>query len=627
MRVLSLFSGIGAFEVALNEENVEWSLDHFCEIDKYAVQSYNMIHGTTDEDNLKDVTNIDYSTIGDVDLVTYGFPCQDISLAGQQKGFVDEDGNITRSGLFFNAADIIRHTNPKFAIFENVKNLTSKKFKAEFDTVLSTLDELGYNTYWQVLNAKNYGVPQNRERVFGVSIRKDIDHGFKFPDGFPLELRLKDMLEDKVDDKYYLSEKVTERLKITDPTMTKNIVGTTKPDFRTIGQRDAVYQTNGVMGSLVATDYKQPKQILEEPKIQQLGNIVSTGNWDNPQRGRIYSSEGISPALNTCGGGGLEPKIVEEPKVINPLKDKTNNGWHFEQQVYDANGITRTVKAGGGSGNIPKVIEDELSSKRLGGIFDDEKGKHQAGSVWDTDHLSPTLDTMQGGYRQPCVIVPEKTKRGYKEAYEGDGVYINRPHQKRGCVQTDMTPTLKCSCGNDLGVVVKEPTVCEQRTDEGIRFFKDNICGTIRTTNSGGDKRIIENTMIGSTQNQKKTYIEKALDETLAKCDGVPEGLDLYNRRPINDGIAKTLGADCGHNGTAGNMMVSQQLRIRKLTPRECWRLMGFRDKYFDRVKGVSNTQLYKQAGNSIVVDVLRAIVRSFKEQYPEYFYEESDEL
>lgn len=270
MRVLSLFSGIGAFEVALDELGIEWELDHYCEIDKYASQSYNCIHGTTDEDNLKDVTNIDYSKIGEVDLVTYGFPCQDISLAGNQKGFFDEDGNLTRSGLFFNAADVIRHTNPKFAIFENVKNLTGKKFKVEFETVLSTLDELGYNTYWKVLNAKDYGIPQNRERVFGISIRKDIDKGYTFPQGFKLTLRLKDMLEEQVEEKYYLSNQVQERFKLTDSTLTKSIIGTTAPSFRTIGQRDLVYQENGIMGSLVATDYKQPKQILESFRIRKL---------------------------------------------------------------------------------------------------------------------------------------------------------------------------------------------------------------------------------------------------------------------------------------------------------------------------------------------------------------------
>lgn len=207
LRCLSLFSGIGAFEVALDEEDIEWELDHYCEIDKYACQSYNCIHGTTDEDNLKDVTNIDYSKIGDIDLVTYGFPCQDISLAGNQKGFFDEEGNLTRSGLFFNVADVIRHTNPKFAIFENVKNLTSKRFQNEFQIVLKTLDELGYNTYWKVLDSSDYGSPQSRERVFGISIRKDIDKGYTFPKPLGVKKCVRDLMDfrdvDDLTDNFY----------------------------------------------------------------------------------------------------------------------------------------------------------------------------------------------------------------------------------------------------------------------------------------------------------------------------------------------------------------------------------------------------------------------------------------
>lgn len=207
MKVLSLFSGIGAFEVALDELGIEWELDHYCEIDKYASQSYNFIHGTTDEDNLRDVTNIDYSKIGEVDLVTYGFPCQDISSAGNQKGFFDEEGNLTRSGLFFHAADVIRHTKPKFAIFENVKNLASKKFHNELQIVLETLDGLGYNTYWKVLNSSDYGSSQSRERLFGISIRKDIDKGYTFPRPLNKKQTIKDAMdfrdEDDLTDNFY----------------------------------------------------------------------------------------------------------------------------------------------------------------------------------------------------------------------------------------------------------------------------------------------------------------------------------------------------------------------------------------------------------------------------------------
>ena len=409
IKLLSLFSGIGAFEKALERQGIEYQLVNYCEIDKYASKSYSLIHNVSEQMNLGDITKIDTLDMDDnVDFITYGFPCQDISLAGKQKGF-EQNGEFTRSGLFFEALRIIEGTKPKVAICENVKNLTSKIFSKEFSIVLQSLEEAGYNNYWQVLNAKDYGIPQNRERVFIVSIRQDIDNGsFEFPKPFELELRLKDMLEDQVDEKYYLSEDIQKRFKFTDDTFTKSIVGTTKPDFRTIGQRDLVYQENGVIGALVATDYKQPKQILE--------------------------------------------------------------------------------------------------TKRLGGVFDTEKSKHQAGSVWDKDGLSPTLDTMQGGYRQPCIEIKNNTKKGYLEAHDGDGVYTN-VSTKRGTVQKEMIQTL--TTFQDKGVV-------------------------------------------------------------------------------MND------------------------LRIRKLTPKEYWRLMGFDDEDFEKASQVnSNTQLYKQAGNSICVPVLIAILNN----------------
>lgn len=138
--------------------------------------------------------------------------CQDISCSGNQKGFTDENGNRTRSGLFFEALRIIEDCHPKFAIAENVKALTSKKFAKEFDIVLTSLEKAGYNNYYQILNAKDYGIPQNRERVFVVSIRKDIDKGFIFPEAVPLQIRLKDILDKEVDESYYLSDSISQDL-------------------------------------------------------------------------------------------------------------------------------------------------------------------------------------------------------------------------------------------------------------------------------------------------------------------------------------------------------------------------------------------------------------------------------
>ena len=208
LNVLSLFSGIGAFEKALDNLGIPYKLLAYCEIDKYASKAYSIIHNVPEEKNLKDVTTIDFLSIEDrVDLITYGFPCQDISVAGKQKGFTDENGERTRSGLFFEALRIIDDYRPKFAIAENVKALTSKRFTEEFKTVLESLEEVGYVNYWAVLNAKDFGIPQKRERVIIISIRKDIDKGFTFPAAIPLTLKLKDILEDEVEEKYYLGDK------------------------------------------------------------------------------------------------------------------------------------------------------------------------------------------------------------------------------------------------------------------------------------------------------------------------------------------------------------------------------------------------------------------------------------
>ena len=210
MKLLSLFSGIGAFEKALENIGIDYELVNYCEIDKYASKSYSLIHNVPESVNLKDVSKVDTSKLpNDIDLITYGFPCQDISIAGKKKGFKDDEGNITRSGLFFEALRIIKSTKPRVAIAENVKALTGNKLKNEFRTVLDSLADAGYNQYWQVLNSKDYGIPQGRERVFIVSIRKDIDKTtFKFPDPIVLTKTIDDFLEENVDKKYYLSEKM-----------------------------------------------------------------------------------------------------------------------------------------------------------------------------------------------------------------------------------------------------------------------------------------------------------------------------------------------------------------------------------------------------------------------------------
>ena len=261
LKVLSLFSGIGAFEKALEREKIPHEVVAYCEIDKYASKSYSTIHNIPESLNLGDISKVDTSDIPECDLVTYGFPCQDISVAGLQKGI---KAGETRSGLLYEALRIIEAKKPKYAIAENVKNLVGKRFKGDFEQLLALLDDMGYNSHWQVLNAKDYGIPQNRERVFVISIRKDIDtKTFSFPEKQKLTLCLRDMLEETIDSKYFLTGKYDSIVKVND---------------------NYSLLQGGVFGGFESTR-------------------------------RVYDTTYVAPTIHTCGGGNTEPKIFDRGYV------------------------------------------------------------------------------------------------------------------------------------------------------------------------------------------------------------------------------------------------------------------------------------------------------------------------
>ena len=203
LRVLSLFSGIGAFEKALTNIGVDFEMVGFSEIDKYATKSYCAIHNVDESLNLGDITKIDLSNLPNADLITHGSPCTSFSLAG--KGAGGDKGSNTPSSLMWYSVEIINKVKPKYVIWENVKNVLSKKHRHNFDLYIDTLDKMGYKSYFEVLNAKNYGVPQNRERIFVISILGE-HKPFIFPDEIPLELKLKDILEENVEERYYLKD-------------------------------------------------------------------------------------------------------------------------------------------------------------------------------------------------------------------------------------------------------------------------------------------------------------------------------------------------------------------------------------------------------------------------------------
>lgn len=261
--------------MALNRLGVPYESVGIAEIDKFALQSYAAIHG--DLPNYGDISQVKVEELPDMDLFTYSFPCQDISLAGSTRGL--SEGSGTRSSLLWECRRVIEGKKPKYLLMENVKNLVGKKFKPDFDGWLIWLESQGYTNYWKVLNAKNYGVPQNRERVFVVSILGE-HKPFEFPAEVELLPRLKDLLEPKVGESYFLKQELQDKFKL---------------------YPEAAYYPNELM---------------------QLGT-VEYDKWFESMR-RVYSMEGICPTLTTMQGGDRQPKIGVYVYPANTVK-----GWDY----------------------------------------------------------------------------------------------------------------------------------------------------------------------------------------------------------------------------------------------------------------------------------------------------------
>lgn len=211
MKLLSLFSGIGAFEKALRNISIDYELVNYCEIDKYASYAYQVIHDTDQSYNLGDITKVNVTNLKDFDLLVHGSPCQSFSLAGDGKG--GDEGSGTKSSLMWHSVNIIKHKLPKYVVWENVAAVTCKKHKHNFDKYLDTLNELGYINHWKILNSKDYGAAQNRERVFVASIRKDIyKKPFNFVQREHKQLTMRDILDSEVDSKYYVDNEYIHNL-------------------------------------------------------------------------------------------------------------------------------------------------------------------------------------------------------------------------------------------------------------------------------------------------------------------------------------------------------------------------------------------------------------------------------
>lgn len=409
MKFIDLFAGIGGFRLGM--ENAGHECVAFCEIDKFARASYKAIHNTEGEIELHDITQVtddEIRAIGHVGAICGGFPCQAFSIAGHRRGFED-----TRGTLFFEIARFAAILKPKYLFLENVKGLLNHDKGNTFEVILSALDELGYDVEWQVLNSKDFGVPQNRERVF--------------------------------------------------------IIGHLR------GQRGRkIFPIGG-------NDTK-----VNNKRIKKVGNIRKMGK---SQSGDVFDKSGLAPTL--CS--------------------------------------TTTMK------DPPKIV-----------VVNKEKGMpRETNRVYSPEGLSPTLNTMQGGGREPKIAIPvltpdraEKRQNGRRFKEDGD-------------------PMFTLTAQDRHGVAVKEAT----KQGFAIANLGDSI--NLSVPNS-------------------KT-----------------------RRGRVGKQVAQTLDTSCNQ------ATITKDMRIRKLTPRECWRLQGFPDWAFEKAQEVnSNSQLYKQAGNSVTVNVIKEIAR-----------------
>ena len=424
MKFLDLFAGIGGFRFGM--ESAGHECIGFCEIDKFARASYKAIHNTEGEIELHDITTVtdeEIRNIGHVDVICGGFPCQSFSIAGSRRGFED-----TRGTLFFEIARFADILKPKYLFLENVKGLLNHDRGNTFKTILGALDGLGYDVEWQVLNSKNFSVPQNRERVFIIGHLREGRTRRVFP--IIRENAKSDNQQSKIE-----------------------IVGNTKnPNGTSQGTGSIVYDSNGLVGTLCARDYKEPKQVAIP--------VLTPDRANKRQNGRRFKTDG-------------------EPM--------------FTLTAQDRHGV---------------VVENKV--KQVGNLIATESfgGNPHRGRVYDVSGISPCLNCVGGGGLEPKIRVKEATKQGYAEAEIGDSVNLSHPNSK-----------------TRRGRVGKQ------------------IANTLLTGESQG--------------------------------------------------------------------VVEPDFRIRKLTPRECWRLQGFPDWAFDKAQEVnSNSQLYKQAGNSLTVNVIVAIAK-----------------
>lgn len=581
IKVFEAFAGYGSQSMALRRLGIDFEVVGISEIDKYAIQAYMAVHGGTP--NYGDISKIDWSSVPDFDFLTYSFPCTDISTAGQQKGLAEGSG--TRSSLLWECRKAIEAKRPKYLLVENVKNLVSKKFTPYLKEWLRFLEGQGYSNYTKVLNAKDFGVPQNRERVFMVSILGEAS--FHFPKPFTLEKRLKDVLEKDVDESFYLSEKIVKTF------LARNEKNKAKGNG---------FKFEPTMGDVVASTIGTRSNDRDcDNYVYVVGNTNPSGHGMN---GNVFDSNGLCPTLTTNKGEG--PRILAPISCAlrgrnpeNPSDRKA--GIELEQTLELGTDIANCITTVQKDSLVaePSLYIKQATKKGYieippGGVFDASypESLTRRGRVQDNGKVSPTLTA---GGEPPCLYEGIEPIRGTVK-----GKVIS-------CHLTDIANTVHGSTdsGGNTDCFVAEPKILGISVHPNSRKLEfkgfesiSEISPTLRST----DYKCPHTVWEINENSECIVYKGRVLKEG--------DGLYLHNSDDFNqgslDGISRTLKA------TKFDAGVVQNYRIRKLTPRECFRLMGVSEKDIDNIQksGISKTQQYKMAGNSIVVDVLYYIFK-----------------
>ena len=597
--------------------------------------------------NLGDISKVE--RLPRANFVTYSSPCQSFSVAGKLAGaaktctkcghkwdidFSNPDynykcplcGNVslesTTSGLLQEVQRLLsiayeENELPEYLMLENVKNLVQKKFIGQFDAWVKWLDSIGYNTYYKVLNAKNYGVPQNRERIFAISIRKDIDtNGFTFPEPIPLTTRLKDILEHNVDEKYYLPDDRVEKI--------------LNSSFM---QEKKRIQTTDVCDTLLARDWKDPKCVPVEEDVNpiRIGNIYDE-KFGTGYAGNVWDKEGISPTLQTAQGGNRQPLVIDEIKVIGNYMPSN----HDASRVVDVDGIAPTVKEN--HGTVTAIAEPFIVASR--GRNPENPSDRTVGAPTE-QRLEPnfsgctnTITSVQKDNYvcEPQVLRAERTEYGkaIRKQYEAGEIDEKIGNMREMKPRTD-------GVSNTITTLLKDNYVAEPiiYDDYNSRIPQDQDAITTLTTNCGASAerngvKIIEPVIVEDfyQSREPRVYTEvaptlrsertglKVADEVEYPCSTRGKQVASAIRASIYKQGARNLEENVinglGDEGIIEEEQPKIKWRIRKLIEKECWRLMNFTDADHDRAaKYTSASARYKQAGNSIVVACLIAIFSS----------------